>query len=217
MSLLKELPDEYDVQIFQQLPLYVRKEVLKGKPLYVRDNEIYDIAYRTINEYEDYRPYLMRYVREERTGEIRSDHIMTKLSGSEDAIKYVEENLPKDCTSFVSNRMIKGSLYKEIEYAIENIIDACAILNADLSLGTPADTEDIIKKLQKAGILAKETAHSIVEMKRFRNVLVHKYGEIDDELAYEEIKEGLTGIRSVIKEIRNRLVIGNEEASNGKN
>jgi len=205
MNLLKELPDRYDVQIFQQLPLYVRKEVLKGRPIYVKDKTIYDTAYDTIKEYEDYRPYLMRYVREERTGEIRADLIMTKLSGSEDAIKYVEENLPKDFASFVSNRMIKGSLYKEIEYAIENIIDACAILNADLSLGAPSDTDDIIKKLEKAKILTKETAEKIIDAKKFRNVLVHKYGEIDDERAYEAIKGGRADVHEIIKEMREKI------------
>jgi len=204
-NLLKELPDKYDIQIFQQLPLYVRKEVLKGRPIYVKDKTIYDIAYDTIKEYEDYHPFFVRYVREGTTGEIRADLILAKLRASEDAANFVEENLPGDCRAFTSQRLIKGGIYKEIEYAIESIIDACAILNSDLSLGTPADTDDIIKKLEKAEIITKETAQKIKDMKQFRNVLVHKYGEIDDKQAYEDIKEGTKDIRDITREMRQSI------------
>ena len=205
MSLLKELPDKYDVQMFQQLPLYVRKEVLKGRPIYVKDKTIYDAAYDTIKEYEDYKPYLMRYVREEAADEIRKDLILTKLREAEDAANVIKKNLPGDYCTFEKLGLVKDGLYKKTEHAIECIIDACAILNADLSLGTPADTDDIIRKLQNAGIITKETAQKIKDMKQFRNVLVHRYGEIDDKKAYEEITEGLTDIREIIKEIRKKI------------
>ncbi|ODS42235.1 MAG: hypothetical protein MSIBF_02550, partial [Candidatus Altiarchaeales archaeon IMC4] len=45
LRLLEKLPSDIDVQIFQQLPLYVRKEVLKGREIYVHDREFtYDLA-----------------------------------------------------------------------------------------------------------------------------------------------------------------------------
>jgi len=42
-------------------------------------------------------------------------------------------------------------------------------------------------------------------MKGFRNILIHKYGEIDDEKAYENIKEGLKDFEKIIKEIEGFL------------
>ncbi|MEA1924493.1 MAG: nucleotidyltransferase domain-containing protein [Candidatus Altiarchaeota archaeon] len=63
MRLLGGLPSNFDVQIFQRLPLYVRKEVLRGKEVYVRDREfMYDVALQSIREYDLFRPYLMDYV-----------------------------------------------------------------------------------------------------------------------------------------------------------
>jgi predicted nucleotidyltransferase len=46
-----------DVQIFQQLPLYLRSRVLRdGRVLYCRDeNALYEIAFHTVREFEDYR------------------------------------------------------------------------------------------------------------------------------------------------------------------
>ncbi|HET8761064.1 MAG TPA: nucleotidyltransferase domain-containing protein [Nitrospiria bacterium] len=55
-----------DVQVFQQLPLYIRHRVLKeGKFLFVRDEDrLYEFTFRTIQEWEDFRPYYQRYLDE---------------------------------------------------------------------------------------------------------------------------------------------------------
>jgi hypothetical protein len=52
---LSGLNDIFDVQIFQDLPLYIRKDVLNGKLLYMKDKSIYEIARNTIEEFEDFR------------------------------------------------------------------------------------------------------------------------------------------------------------------
>lgn len=46
-----------DVQIFQALPLYIRRRVLRdGKVLLVKDEDrLYEIAYRTMQAFEDFR------------------------------------------------------------------------------------------------------------------------------------------------------------------
>ena len=63
MKVLGELPDNYDVQIFNLLPLFLRKECLKGVVLLCRDWEfLYDIAYKTIEEFEDFKRYYYDYI-----------------------------------------------------------------------------------------------------------------------------------------------------------
>jgi len=64
LKLLSELcSDDYDVQIFQQLPLYVRKEVLKGKVLYARDTKfLYNVAIETIRDFEFFKPRFYDYI-----------------------------------------------------------------------------------------------------------------------------------------------------------
>lgn len=50
-------PDRYDVCMFQLLPLPVKKEVFKGTLLYADDEGlVYDIAWETIKEYNDFEP-----------------------------------------------------------------------------------------------------------------------------------------------------------------
>ncbi|MBN1455421.1 MAG: nucleotidyltransferase domain-containing protein [Methanomicrobia archaeon] len=66
-TVLSELAgDRYDVQIFQQLPLYVRMEVLKGKLIYCTDIRfVYDVAGETIKDFESFKHRFYDYIGEQ--------------------------------------------------------------------------------------------------------------------------------------------------------
>ncbi|MFX0068892.1 MAG: nucleotidyltransferase domain-containing protein [Promethearchaeota archaeon] len=66
LKVLSELfDDKYDVQIFQQLPLYVRRDVLKGEPVYCKDTVfLYEVAIRTIRDFEEYKHRFYDYIGE---------------------------------------------------------------------------------------------------------------------------------------------------------
>ena len=60
---LSRLPgSNYDIQIFGQLPLYVRIEVLKGTPVFIRNPEfLYETANRTLRDFDDFKHRLYDY------------------------------------------------------------------------------------------------------------------------------------------------------------
>lgn len=63
LNILGNLGSEFDIQIFQDLPIFVRKEVLKGKVIYCQDeDQLYDIAYQTIKEFEHFKKYYYDYL-----------------------------------------------------------------------------------------------------------------------------------------------------------
>ena len=55
-----------DIHIYQQLPLYIRKRILKeGEILFCRDEEVlYELAFRTAQEFEDFRQIYHSYLQE---------------------------------------------------------------------------------------------------------------------------------------------------------
>lgn len=63
-KVLSELfEDIYDVQIYQQLPLYVRIEVLKGEVLYFEDKRfLYEKAYETIKDFDEFKHRFYDYI-----------------------------------------------------------------------------------------------------------------------------------------------------------
>jgi predicted nucleotidyltransferase len=70
LKILSELFDEsYDVQMFQQLPLYVKIEVLKGKPIYCKDIKfLYEVALQTIKDFDDFKHRFYDYIRRNGSG-----------------------------------------------------------------------------------------------------------------------------------------------------
>lgn len=55
-----------DIQIYQQLPVYIRQRILKeGKILFCKDeDELYDVAFETIQQYEDFKHIYDYYLQE---------------------------------------------------------------------------------------------------------------------------------------------------------
>ncbi|GAB7016292.1 nucleotidyltransferase domain-containing protein [Methanogenium cariaci] len=63
-AVLSELfDDRYDIQIFGNLPLYVRMEVLRGRVIYCPDERfLYDMALETIREFDAFKHRLYDYI-----------------------------------------------------------------------------------------------------------------------------------------------------------
>jgi len=64
MSVLGRTGDEFDVQIFQDLPLYIQKEVISyGKLLYYKEyNVVFDIYINVIKNFDDFKRHLNLYL-----------------------------------------------------------------------------------------------------------------------------------------------------------
>jgi len=139
---------------------------------------------------------------------IRREIIKHKIKDILDNLDIIKENLPESFEDFKKLGLIKDGIYKKVEFIIENVIDICSIINSDLNIGIPSSEEDIINNLTSKKILRKKLAGKIKEMKGFRNILVHRYGKIDDEIAFESIQQGLKDFHLFIEEIEKFLSKG---------
>lgn len=63
VKILGRVSDKFDIQIFQDLPLYIQKDILTtGKVVYFRDyKEMFGIFMKTIRGFEDFKPRLELY------------------------------------------------------------------------------------------------------------------------------------------------------------
>ena len=136
---------------------------------------------------------------------MRKEIIRTKIREIEESIELVEENLPATFEEFSSMGLVKDEIYKRTEFAIENVFDICAIINTDFELGIPGDDEEIIENLVKNKILSEEMKEKLGLMKGFRNIVVHRYGKIDDKLAFEILQENIRDFYDFIRRVEEFL------------
>lgn len=113
----------------------------------------------------------------------------------------MSEHIPGSFDDFSKLGLVKDGIYKRTEFAIENVFDICAIISSDLLLDIPESEEDIIENLTDKGILDKETTEKLRKMKGFRNIMVHRYGRIDDRIAYSILRTNLEDFYMFTEEI----------------
>lgn len=67
-KILSKLSDKYDIQVFQDLPLFVQINVLKGKIVYAKDlSFVYDMAHDTIKKFDDFKYAYYDYLNRRQT------------------------------------------------------------------------------------------------------------------------------------------------------
>jgi uncharacterized protein YutE (UPF0331/DUF86 family) len=134
---------------------------------------------------------------------MRHQIIRSKLSEINESINLVLENLPDTYEEFSNMGLIKDGIYKRVEYALENVFDICSIINSDLKLGIPINEGGVLNNLDESDIFSEEMILNLKSMRGFRNILVHRYGKIDDQVAYKNIKLHIDDFDSFIEEVEN--------------
>jgi uncharacterized protein YutE (UPF0331/DUF86 family) len=143
---------------------------------------------------------------------LREELIRSKLADIEDSVSLVEANLPSSFEEFSKLGLVKDGIYKRMEFAIENIIDVCSIINSDLRLSIPENEESFVESLVNFGILTQNMAEKIRKMKGFRNIIVHRYGKIDDILAHKILTEHRKDFYEFIESIERFLEKSKEQS-----
>jgi len=68
MKLLGSLPEKFDLHIFEDLPLYLKKEVLQGNFLYCKNKKkLMNLSFGIIRDYEDFKPIYEYYLAKDKS------------------------------------------------------------------------------------------------------------------------------------------------------
>ena len=89
--------------------------------------------------------------------------------------------------------------------AIEAIIDICNRIISKRELGFPQDYSDVIKLMSQEGVLEGDLVGRLVEMVKFRNMLVHLYWKIENDRLYQYLEENLGDFEAFKEAIRKYL------------
>lgn len=82
----------------------------------------------------------------------------------------------------------RRSCERLIQVSVEAVIDICALLVAGLRLGLPGEEDDLFERLCRHGAISGPMADTLRRMKGLRNLLVHEYGRINDEIVFETVR-----------------------------
>ena len=96
--------------------------------------------------------------------------------------------------AFLKDKIMIGSAKYYLQVSIECCLDVANHIIASEHLGAPRDYADSFMVIEEEGLVPPELGKRLRQMAKFRNRLVHLYGEIDDAYVYEFIKRDLKDI-----------------------
>jgi len=95
----------------------------------------------------------------------------------------------------------KRACERLLQIAIECVIDIGNLFVSGLRLGLPAEENDIFEKLGRAGVISNDMVAVLKRMKGCRNILVHEYARVDDEIIFEAVSTKLGDFDDFRREI----------------
>lgn len=128
------------------------------------------------------------------------ERILGKIDELDGYLKELKQIMPKTFNDYQKIEK-KRSCERVVQLCIECVIDMCELFVSGLRLGLPTEEEDLFEKMAKNKIVSKDMAVILKEMRGFRNILIHEYATIDNELVYNTIKTKLSDFENFKKEI----------------
>jgi uncharacterized protein YutE (UPF0331/DUF86 family) len=95
---------------------------------------------------------------------------------------------------FLQDKILIGSAKYYLQVSIECCLDIANHIIAAEGFRAPQDYADSFKVLEEQAIVNAEQGIKLRQMAKFRNRLVHLYGEIDDAYVHEFINSDLQDI-----------------------
>jgi len=112
----------------------------------------------------------------------------------------LEQITPKTYKEYLTIEK-KRSCERLMQLSIECVVDVCKLIVSGANLGIPGKEIDILEALEKKKIISKKLNSELKEMRGFRNILVHEYATINDELSFEILKTKINSFTLFKKEI----------------
>ncbi len=121
------------------------------------------------------------------------ERVLGKIAEIDGYLKELRSIAP---ATFAAYRAVekKRSCERLLQIAIEAVLEICHLLVTGLRLGLPSEENDLFDKLARAGVLPDDENRVLKRMRGFRNILVHEYGEVDDEIVFLAVTKDVEDI-----------------------
>lgn len=112
------------------------------------------------------------------------EQVQAKLAQLADAIARLRELPQGSLDEFRSDARNVDAALRRLQVAIQILIDVGSHVVAELGLGAPETSRDLLDRLEAAGKLPAGSAARFGRIFAFRNRIVHPYDRVDDDAVY---------------------------------
>lgn len=137
---------------------------------------------------------------------IDQEKIKQRISEIQESLKEIERLVSVDEKEFWSKKENIAAVKYYLLQAIESVGSICVHVAAKKFNKGVSFFGECFEVLEKEGFLKKEVATELRKMVKFRNKLIHRYWEIDNENILKYAKNDLNDFNDFINAIKNLFV-----------
>ena len=138
-------------------------------------------------------------------GAVENEVLLRLFSELGQAVEKLERLARTPRAEFLRSFEKLDSAKYNLVVAVEATIDICNHLIAERALGTPEDYADVFRIMGKTEVFDEAFVQRLVQMARFRNLLVHLYWRVEDGQIYQILQENLSDFGYFEKALRTYL------------
>jgi uncharacterized protein YutE (UPF0331/DUF86 family) len=131
---------------------------------------------------------------------ISIDRITDKFRQLDDYLQTLDEMRTTSEDKFLADKVLIGASKYYLQVSIECCLDIANHIISAEGFRPPKDYADSFRVLEEQQIVEEELGRKLMQMAKFRNRLVHLYGEVDDQHVHQFMNEDLGDI-SAFKQI----------------
>ncbi len=119
--------------------------------------------------------------------------IRERLRGLRSELAYLksEKHEVRSFQAYAQDARLKRAVERSLQVAIGACLDIGRRLIAREGFRYPEDNADVFWVLAEHGIVPSDLLPRLIDMARFRNVVVHDYVQVDDAIVYGILKKHL--------------------------
>lgn len=129
---------------------------------------------------------------------MRKEEVEYKTKLIEKSIQIIRASLPKTQERFSKMGLAKDGIYKQIEFAIQNLLDALNEISSSLGLEA-VSYRGIIENLHEEKIIGDELKEKLDFLVQLREVVIYNYDLLNDEIAFRNMEEYLQFLEEGLK------------------
>lgn len=152
-----------------------------------------------------------------RRWKVDKKRILSFLDSVETYVQELEKHLPSSLSEYKKSLEKQRFCERTLQLLIEVCIDTANLLVKELKLGLPEEEDTVFEKIKDKEIISEEMYGKLKEMKKFRNILIHRYKTIDNSIVYHHAAEERSDFTEFKKEILSFLKEYEEKKKTKKN
>ena len=114
---------------------------------------------------------------------------LQKFDSALELLKQIRDNVSKE--EFQQQPFYSAAAERKLHIAIEALLDLGNRIISEAGFRQPGTYSDVITVLEENHVLPPELAKRVADLPKFRNILVHDYAEIDQDIIYKIISTQL--------------------------